>query len=102
MLMAAPNRELEPVSLRLLKSNVGAAWANVTDALRRLYELANILIVLNEVLCLEISNLAGQLKFNPKIGDDHPVVGHLTTSLWFRSMKLTIIRSTKSAKGPHQ
>ena len=30
MLMAAPNRELEPVNLRLLKSEVAAAWADVS------------------------------------------------------------------------
>ena len=84
MLIAAPNRELEPVNLRLLKSEVAAAWADVSHALRGFYELADILIVLDEVLCLEVSNLARQLKFNPKLGDDHPVITHLTASLWFR------------------
>ena len=47
MLMAAPNRELEPENLPLLKSEVAAAWADVSHALRGFYELANILIVLN-------------------------------------------------------
>ena len=42
----------------LLKSAVAAAWADVSHALSGFYELANILIVLDEVLCLEISNLA--------------------------------------------
>ena len=73
MLMAAPNRELEPVNLRLLKSDIAAAWADVSHARRGFYELAGILIVLDEVLCLELSNLAKQLKFNPEVGDDHPV-----------------------------
>ena len=54
MLTTAPNRELEQVNLRLLRSEVA-------HALRSFYELANILIVLDEVLCLEISNLATQL-----------------------------------------
>ena len=40
MLMAAPNLELEPVNLRLLKSKVAAAWADVSHALRGFYELA--------------------------------------------------------------
>ena len=34
MLMAAPNRELEPVNLRLLKSEVEAARADLSHALR--------------------------------------------------------------------
>ena len=57
ILMAARNRELEPVNLRLLKSEVAAAWADVSHALRGFYELADILIVLDEVLCLKVSNL---------------------------------------------
>ena len=80
MLMAAPSRKLEPVNLRL-KSEVAAAWADVSHALRGFYDLAHILIVLDEVLCLEISNLARHLKLNPEVGDDHSVVSHFTTSL---------------------
>ena len=57
MLMAAPNRELEPVNLRLLKSEEAAAWADVCHALRGFYELADILIVLDEVLCDEVRYL---------------------------------------------
>ena len=90
ILMAAPNRELEPTNLRLCKSELAAAWADVSHALRGFYELADILIVLDEVLLLEISNFARQLKFSPAIGDDHPIISHLTASLWFRSMDLTI------------
>ena len=101
MLMAAPNPELEPTNLILLKSEVEAAWADVSHALRGFYELADILIVLDEVLCLEVSNLARQLKFNPEIGDDHPAITHLTVSLWFQSMDLTITSSTSSVRGPN-
>ena len=46
ILMAAPNRELEPTKLRLRKSEMAAAWADVSHALRGFYELADILIVL--------------------------------------------------------
>ena len=99
MLMAAPNRELESINLRLLNSEVAAAWANVSHALRGFYEFADILIVLDQVLCLEISNLARQLKFNPEVGEDHPVISHLTASLWFRNMYLTITGSISSMKG---
>ena len=98
--MAAPNRELEPTNLRLRKSELAAAWADVSHALRGFYELADILIVLDEVLLLEISNFARQLKLSPIIGDDHPVVTHLKASLWFRSMELTITSSTSKSRGP--
>ena len=56
VLMAAPNRELETTNLRLLKSELAAAWADVSHASRGFYELADILIVLDEVPILEISN----------------------------------------------
>ena len=100
ILMAAPNRELEPTNLRLRRSELAAAWADVSHALRGFYELADILIVLDEVLLLDISNFARQLKLSPIIGDDHPVVTHLTASLWFRSMELTITSSTSKPRGP--
>ena len=61
---------------------------------------SSILIVLDEVLLLEISNLARQLKFSPVIGDDHPTISHLTASLWLRGMDLTITSSTSKSRGP--
>ena len=98
--MEAPNPELEPTNLRLRKSELAAAWADVSHSLRGFYELADILIVLDEVLLLEISNFARQLKLSPAIGDDHPIMTHLTASLWFRSMELTITSSTSKSRGP--
>ena len=65
ILMAAPNRDLEPTNLRLRRSELAAAWADVSHALRGFYKLADILIVLDEVLLLEISNFARQLKLSP-------------------------------------
>ena len=100
ILMAAPNRELEPSNLRLHKSELAAAWADISHALRGFYGLADFLIVLDEVLLLEISNLARQLKFNPVIGDDHPAINQLTASLWFRRMEVTITGSTGKSRGP--
>ena len=32
--------------------------------------------------------------------EDHPIISHLTTSLWFRSMDLTITSSTSKSRGP--
>ena len=59
VLMAAPNRELEPTNLRLRKSELAAAWADVPHALRGFYELADILIVLDEVLFSRFQILLG-------------------------------------------
>ena len=95
-----PNRGLEPTNLRLLKPELAAVWTDVSHALRGFEDLADVLIVLDEVLLLEISNLARQLKFNAEIMDNHPIIGHLTASLWFRSMDLTITTSTSKARGP--
>ena len=53
--LAAPNCELELVNLRLLKSEVAAAWVDVSHALR------GFLIVLDEVLCL------GGVEFCPAV-----------------------------------
>ena len=52
-------------------------------------------------LCLKVSNLARQLKFNPEVGDDRPVITHLTASLWFRSMEPTITSSTSRTRRPN-
>ena len=82
------------------QSELAAAWADVSHALRGFYELADILIVLDEVVLLEISNLARQLKLNSAISDNHPIISHLTASLWFRGMDLTITSSTSKARGP--
>ena len=57
--------------------------------------------VLDEVLFLEVSNLSRQLKFNPEVGDDHPVITQLTASLWFWSIDLAITSSTSRARGPN-
>ena len=97
--MAAPNRELEPVNMRLLKSEVAAAWADMSHALRGFYELADILIVLDKVLRLEVWNLSRRLKFNPAVGDDHPVITHLKSQPVVPEYGLTITSSTSRARG---
>ena len=100
ILMAAPNRELQPTNSRFRKSELAAAWADESHALRGFYELADIFIELDEVLLLEISNFARQLKLSPVIGDDHPIITHLMASLWFQSIELTITSSTSKSRGP--
>ena len=62
--------------------------------------MADVLIALDEVLLLEISSVARQLKINREIRDNHPIIGPLTASLWFGSMDLTIASSTSKPRGP--
>ena len=84
------------MNLRLLKSELATAWEDVSHALRCFYELAD--------RCLKVSNLARQLKFNPEVGNDRPVITHLTASLWFHltaSMESTITSSTSKTRGPN-
>ena len=100
MLMASPNQELELKNLRLMRSEVAVAWADISHTPSGLYELADILIKLDEILCLEISNMARQFNFTPELKDDHHVISHVTASLWFRSMELTIIDSKSNSRRP--
>ena len=86
--------------MRFLKSEMAVAWADVSHDLRGFYELADILIVLDEVLLPEISNFARPSKCSPDTRDDHPIISHLTPGLWFRGMDLTITSSTSKARGP--
>ena len=100
ILMATPNRELEPTNWRLRKSELAAAWADVSPRVEGLLRVGR------HPHCIGRGPLAGdiklrqQLKFSPAIGDDHPIVTHLTASLWFRSMELTITSSTSKSRGP--
>ena len=97
LLVAAPNQKLEPVnSLSRKLRRLG----QIVSRLEGLYELAGLLIVLDEVLHLEISNLARQLKPNTEVVDNQPAANHLTVSLCFRSIELTITGSISSARGP--
>ena len=45
MLMAAPNCEMEPEDLKLLRSELAAGWTDMSHALRDFYEIAEVLIV---------------------------------------------------------
>ena len=73
LLVAAPNQKLEPVnSLSRKLRRLG----QIVSRLEGLYELAGLLIVLDEVLHLEISNLARQLKLNTEVVDNHPSDNH--------------------------
>ena len=77
---------------------MAAAWPDISYALGGFHELADVLIVLDKVWFLEILNMARQLKFKQETNNDHYVIKHMTTSLWFRNMELLIMGSTSSSK----
>ena len=80
--------------------NLGSGMGRCVSCFMRILRIGVHSDLLDEVLCHEVSNLARQLKFNPEIRDNHPIIGHLAASLWFRSMDLTIMSSTSKARGP--
>ena len=57
-------------------------------------------MVINEVLSLEILNLASQLKLRADIHDEYQSVNALSAILWFRKMEVTIATSTSGKKRP--
>ena len=79
---------------------MATGWADISCALSGFYEIVDVLIVLDEVLCLEVSNLARQLKIKQEINEEHHVVNNLTTSLWIQNLELTIVGSTSSSRRP--
>ena len=81
--MAAPNRELEPSNLRLRKSELAAAWADISHALRGFYGLADILNVLDEVLLRDIEHCQAtqvQPSRRGRSPGDKPIDGQLVVS----------------------
>ena len=102
MVIAAPKRELEKKNLRLLESELAVGWADISHVLKGFYKFADILIVLDEILFLNVSNLAKQLKLKPETDDDHCAVKDLTTNIWLRNIELTIVNSTNESARPVQ
>ena len=46
------------------------------------------MLVLDELLGLELSNLSRQLKLKPGIDDDHRVIVAMSNNLWFRGLEI--------------
>ena len=67
MLMAA-TKNFRKTPKKRKTERLAAVWADVSHAVRGFNQLADIFVMLDEVLCLEISNIARQIKFKPDNG----------------------------------
>ena len=81
VIISAPNREIEMENLRPLWAELPAVWSDISNALRRFKDHSLHMLVLDEVLGLELSNLSRQLKLKPGIDDDHRVIVAMSNDL---------------------
>ena len=92
VIISDPNRMIEMENLRPLRAELPAVWSDISNAMRGFKDHALhmlVMLVLDEVLGLELSNFSRQLKLKPGIDDDHRVVIAITNDLWFRAMEVT-------------
>ena len=88
MNIPAPNCEMDARNLRLIRSELTAAWSDISNALRGLKDRLLHMLVLDEVLGFELSNLNRQPKLKPGVDDDHRVIVVISNDLWFRGMEI--------------
>ena len=85
VIISAPNRMTEMENL----AELPAVWSDISNAMRGFKDHALHMLVLDEVLGLELSNLSRQLKLKPGVDDDHRVIAAMSSDLWFRAMEVT-------------
>ena len=88
VIISAPNRGIDIENLRPLRSELPAAWSDISDAMRGFKDHSLHMLVLDEILGLELSNFSRQLKSKPGIDDDHRVIVAMSNDLWFRGMEI--------------
>ena len=88
VIISAPNRRIEMENLRPLRAELPAVWSDISKAMRGFRDHLLHMLVLDEVLGLELSNLSRQLKLKPGIDDDHRVIVAMSNDLWFRGMEI--------------
>ena len=89
VIISAPKCMIEMENLRPLKAELPAVWSDISNAMRGFKDHALLMLVLDEVLGLELSNFSRQLKLKPGIDDDHRVIAAMSNDLWFRAMEVT-------------
>ena len=80
---------IEMENLRPLRAELPPVWSDISNAMRGFKDHALLMLLLDEVLGLELSNFSRQLKLKPGIDDDHRVVIAMSNDLWFRAMEST-------------
>ena len=88
VILSAPNRKLEPIILRPLRSELPALWSDISNAMRGLKEHMLLMILLYEVLELERYSFSIKSKRKPGIDDNHRVIVIISKDLWFREMEV--------------
>ena len=86
VIIPAPNRVVDPDNYYPSRSELPAAWADISNAIQGLKDWSTTRLVLDEVLGLELSNFARLLKLRPGVDDDHLLVQQVADDLWFRHM----------------
>ena len=88
VIISAPNREIEMENLRPLRTELPLVWSDISNSMRGFKDHSLHMLVLDEVLGLELSNISRQLKLKPGIDDDHQVTVAMSNDLWFRGMDI--------------
>ena len=88
MIISALSREVEARNLRLPRAELLAVWSEISNAMKGFKNHSRHMLVLDEVLGLELSNLSRPLKLLPVINDDHRVIVAMSNDLWFRGMEI--------------
>ena len=88
VIIPAPNREVEAMNLRLLRSELPAVWSDMSNAMGGLKDPLLHMLVLDEVLGFDLSNFSRQLNMKPEIDDGHQKIVEMSNDLWFRRMEL--------------
>ena len=81
-------RKNEIENLRPLRAELLAVWSDISNAMRGFKNHSLHMLVLDEVLGLELSNISRQLKLKTGIDDDHRVTVATSNGLWFRGMEV--------------
>ena len=74
VIISAPNRGKEMEILRPFRTELSAVWSDISNAMRGFKYHSLLMLVLDEVLGLELSNFSRQLKMRPGFDDDHRVI----------------------------
>ena len=86
VIIPAPNRVVDPDNYYPSRPELPAVWADISNAIQGLRDCSTTRLTLDEVLGLELSNLARLLKLRPGVDDDHLLVQQVADDLWFRQM----------------
>ena len=70
VIISAPNRRKEVENLKPIRAELPAVWSDISNARRAFKDHSLHMLVLDEILGLELSNISRQLKLRPGIDDD--------------------------------